>query len=382
MPSGPIATRVEVVHRERAPEPAPLASHGDRPLLEAARLAKRFGGITAVADVDLTVRQGEFLTLLGPSGCGKTTLLRLIAGLEEPDAGRLHLDGREITTLAAAARGFGFVFQAYALFPTKTVEENVAFPLQLRRVQPAERARRARALAERLQIADLLQRFPHELSGGQQQRVALARALAMEPPVLLLDEPLSALDARIRQHLRQELRQSVTEAGVTAIYVTHDQEEALELSDRIAVMDGGRIAQLGSPEDVYLRPATAYVAAFVGRATLLPVTVGPGGLLRPETGSPIEDVRATLPTGSRGLLCIRPEFVELAPAGTAPLRGVVRGAVFTGAMVRVTLEGPWSLPVEAEVPHRAWRRLGLRLGDVAGLRLHLDEVVVVPRTMP
>jgi putative spermidine/putrescine transport system ATP-binding protein len=345
--------------------------------LETHDLTKRFGDVVAVDHASLAVAKGEFVTLLGPSGCGKTTLLRLVAGLETPDGGRLLLDGRDLTPVPAAARRFGFVFQAYALFPTKTVADNVAFPLRLQGVPPAERRRRVGDLAELLHVEDLLQRFPHELSGGQQQRVALARALAMQPDLLLLDEPLSALDARIRQHLRRELRQSVRTVGVTALYVTHDQEEALELSDRIVVMDRGRIVQAGAPQDVYLRPADAQVAAFLGRATLIPVVAATDGSLVPQAGPPITGVAHDLAGGRRGHLCIRPEFARLACASAAPFRGTVRDCSFSGALVRVTVAGPWPEPVDVDVPYVAWRASGFAVGGEVGLGFANDHLVVL-----
>jgi len=340
-------------------------------------LTKLFAGVTAVDGVSLAVAAGEFVTLLGPSGCGKTTLLRLVAGLLDADGGTVAVDGRDLTRVPAEARGFGFVFQAYALFPTKTVAENIAFPLMLKGAGRESRLRRVEELARLVSIEDLLERFPHELSGGQQQRVALARALAVEPSLLLLDEPLSALDARIRQRLRRELRALVRRIGVTAVYVTHDQEEALELSDRIVLMDEGRIVQIGTPEEVYLRPATRYAAEFMGRATLLPVEVAPDGTLVPPAGPPLRGVTHVLAPGARGAVCLRPEFVALAPADGAELQGVVRDARFLGAVVRVAVEGPWRTAIDADVSPRDWRALGAATGDIVGLTVSHDDLAVV-----
>ncbi|MEO1089732.1 MAG: ABC transporter ATP-binding protein [Pseudomonadota bacterium] len=345
-------------------------------------LTKCFAGVTAVDRASLAVAEGEFVTLLGPSGCGKTTLLRLVAGLVEADAGRVMVAGHDLSGVPAEARGFGFVFQAYALFPTKTVAENIAFPLMLRGAATSLRRQRVDELAQLVSIDDLLDRYPHELSGGQQQRAALARALAMEPPLLLLDEPLSALDARIRQRLRRELRELLGRIGVTALYVTHDQEEALELSDRIVLMDEGRIVQTGTPEEVYLRPATRYAAEFMGRAAILVVEVGSDGSLIPAVGPTVGGVAHDLAPGSRGALCLRPEFVELRPPEGAELEGVVRDARFLGAQTRVWVEGPWVTIVEADVNPRDWRCLGLVPGDRVGLDLRREGLVVLPETAP
>jgi putative spermidine/putrescine transport system ATP-binding protein len=236
-----------------------------RLLLEGVR--KAFGSAQAVDGVTLAVTQGEFVTLLGPSGCGKTTLLRIAAGFTAPDAGRVWIDGAEATAAPPAARGMGFVFQSYALFPTKNVAENIGFALHVVGRPKAEIAARVREVAALVAILPLLDRFPHELSGGQQQRVALARAIAPAPRMLLLDEPLAALDARIRHRLRDEIRALTDRLGMTALYVTHDQEEALAISDRVVVMREGRIEQAAAPADLYLRPASRYVAEFVGQAS-------------------------------------------------------------------------------------------------------------------
>lgn len=346
--------------------------------LQCLGFTKRFAGFTAVDAVDLVVERGEFVTLLGPSGCGKTTLLRMIAGLLQPDAGSLRLDGRDLTQIPASARNFGFVFQAYALFPTKTVSENIEFPLRLRKTPAGQRRQRIAELADLVQIEDLLRRFPHELSGGQQQRVALARALAMEPPLLLLDEPLSALDARIRQRLRQELRLLVDRLGITALYVTHDQDEALELSDRIVVMEGGRIVQNDDPATLYHRPVNRYVAEFIGRTTLLPTVVGDDGSIKLAGTTVLARDAHDLAPRSRCLLSIRPQFVRLCAPGGGALLATLRQQVFTGPQVRASLQVHAVGELEAEVPYRQWRELNLSPGDVLGVELVNEEVVVLP----
>lgn len=361
---------------ESRPRPAdavrPAAVH-----LRCTGFAKRFGDVAAVAGVDLEIQRGSFVVLLGASGCGKTTLLRMIAGLVEPDAGSLSLDGADLTRTPAARRNFGFVFQAYALFPTKTVLDNIAFPLMIRGATPADRRARVDELATLMQIGDLLLRFPHELSGGQQQRVALARALAARPALLLLDEPLSALDARIRLRLRNELHELVRRVGVTTIYVTHDQEEALELADRIVVMDQGRIVQDDTPEEIYLRPASRHVASFVGRATLVAATACPDGSIRFDGGGELSGLRHDVPPGRACTVAIRPEFVTLVPMAGAPLVAAVARPVFMGSHMRVALDGPWGLSLEADVDLRRWRMLGIRAGDRVGLEIDERNIVVI-----
>lgn len=232
-------------------------------------LVKRFDRITAVDDLSLSIERGEFVSLLGPSGCGKTTTLQMIAGLHEPTAGRIFLDGEDITRRKPSQRGLGVVFQSYALFPHMTVAENVRFGLEMRRVENAEREDRVRRSLEQVQLHVMADRYPKELSGGQRQRVALARALVIEPPVLLLDEPLSNLDAKLREDMQLELRALQQKLGVTTILVTHDQAEALSMSDRIVVMNEGRVVQIDSPLTMYERPQTAFVSNFVGKTNLL-----------------------------------------------------------------------------------------------------------------
>ena len=256
------------------PTPAsPGTSFGSVPEKEAAvrivGLHKRFGDVVALGETDLTVRQGEFFTLLGPSGSGKTTLLRLIAGFEQPDGGTIELVGTDVTRIPPYARDVNTVFQDYALFPHMTVAENIEYGLKVRHVPKAERKAKADRALETVQLADFGARKPAQLSGGQRQRVALARAIVNEPQVLLLDEPLGALDLKLRQHMQRELLRIQREVGITFIYVTHDQEEALTMSDRIAVLNHGKIEQIGSPVEVYERPATAFVADFIGVSNVI-----------------------------------------------------------------------------------------------------------------
>ncbi len=241
--------------------------------LDVSQVVKRFGAVVAVDGIDIHVGDGKLLSLLGPSGCGKTTLLRMIAGLEHPDAGAILIGADDVTDLPASRRGIGMVFQSYALFPNMTAAANIGYGLRLRRWQSSRINERVREMVDLIQLGDAAGRYPHQLSGGQQQRVALARALAIQPRLLLLDEPLSALDAQVRVTLREGIRRIQQRLGITTVYVTHDQEEALSISDEVVVMRAGRIEQQGPPEQLYGRPATPFVASFVGAANRLPATV-------------------------------------------------------------------------------------------------------------
>jgi putative spermidine/putrescine transport system ATP-binding protein len=301
-------------------------------------LSRRYGQVVALDRLDLTLQPGELVALLGPSGCGKTTTLRLLAGLEDADAGQITVAGRDITHVPASRRDMGMVFQAYSLFPHMTVRQNVAFGLRLRRVAAAVRDRRAVEMLELVGLSEQADRYPHQLSGGQQQRVALARALAIEPQVLLLDEPLSALDAKVRAQLRDEIRRIQLEVGITTLFVTHDQEEALAIADRVGVMRDGRLEQLASPTDVYSRPATAFVAEFVGLSNRLAGTVSGGVVTVRGCDLPLMD-RST-PDGP-AMALVRPEAVTLAsgyPADAGPLTGTVIALTFLGATSRVTVD--------------------------------------------
>lgn len=300
--------------------------------LEVEKLRKRFGSVVAVDGVSFHVDAGEVLVLLGPSGCGKTTVLRCIAGLEQPDHGEIRVDGRSIAHLPPEKRDVGLVFQNYALFPHLTVAENVAYGVRHGRHRLPRQGRRER-VAELLELVGLsgyARRKPHELSEGQKQRVALARALAVEPKVLLLDEPLSALDAVLRVELRQELRRILKERGTTAVYVTHDQEEALSLGERVGVMREGRLEQVGRPEEVYERPRTPFVAQFLGRANLWPARiVRPGKITAfvEVAGTPWEAAVLGPLSSDEGLLFFRPEWVEL---GSGPFLAEVEEAEYLG----------------------------------------------------
>jgi len=301
-------------------------------------LSRHYGPVVALDHLDLTLAPGELIALLGPSGCGKTTTLRLLAGLEDADTGRITVGGRDITGLSAAKRDMGMVFQAYSLFPHMTVRQNVAFGLRLRKVAAAQRDKRALEMLELVGLSAQADRYPHQLSGGQQQRVALARALAIEPQVLLLDEPLSALDAKVRAQLRDEIRRIQLEVGITTLFVTHDQEEALAIADRVGVMRDGRLEQLAPPVEVYSRPATSFVAEFVGLSNRLPGEVRGGEVL--VRGITLPLVEHDVP-GGQVVALVRPEAVSLASDATAesgPLTGTVIAVTFLGATSRVTVD--------------------------------------------
>ncbi|HEV7809985.1 MAG TPA: ABC transporter ATP-binding protein, partial [Candidatus Limnocylindrales bacterium] len=285
--------------------------------LELHELRKTFGRVVAVDNLDLEIDRGELVSLVGPSGCGKTTTLRMVAGLQDADRGRILLEGRDVTHEPANRRGMGVVFQSYALFPNMTAADNIGYGLVVRR-RPADQVKRKVAeLVELIEIGDAAGRYPHQLSGGQQQRVALARALAIEPGILLLDEPLSALDAAVRLTLRLEIRRIQRSLGIATMYITHDQEEALSISDRVAVMRDGRIEQLGVPEEIYTAPANEYVARFVGTSNRLPVHVLGSGSTVAWRGVTVPVVASSpLPEGSDAVMIVRPERISVTAAGS------------------------------------------------------------------
>ena len=303
------------------------------------KLTLAYGNTIAVRDLDLTIGRGELVALLGPSGCGKTTTMRAIAGLLTPTSGKISLDGVDITRVSANKRAIGLVFQSYALFPHLTVYENVAFGLRLKGMRGKDLDARVRPALTSVGLANFFDRKPGELSGGQQQRVALARSMVMEPKVLLLDEPLSNLDARLRLEMRTELQRVQKETGVTMIFVTHDQVEALALADRIVVMLNGGIEQIGTPDDIYNRPVSAFVADFVGFENVFPID---GGKLKTAGGG--ITLSQPVPSGAVGLAW-RPRAVTL---GSGPFQGTVRGTAFAGSTREYLLDTPLG-PIKAEV---------------------------------
>jgi iron(III) transport system ATP-binding protein len=296
-------------------------------------ITKRFGSVLAVDDVSLTVEPGELFFLLGPSGCGKTTLLRIVAGFYEPDGGQVFFGARDVTRLPPHRRNCGMVFQNYALWPHMTVLENVAFGLSVRHMGRGDRKRRAMEMLEAVQMSEYARRRPTQLSGGQQQRVALARALAIRPDFLLLDEPLSNLDAKLRLQMRAEIRRTQQATRVTSVYVTHDQDEALAMADRLAVVRDGRIVAIGGPRDLYLDPPSAWVAGFLGATNLLDGEMagrdGEGSLILTDAGTVrVRTAPADLRAGERAVISIRPEAVRLLAAqGDAPRENVYAATV-------------------------------------------------------
>ncbi|MEU2337439.1 ABC transporter ATP-binding protein [Streptomyces sp. NPDC013172] len=335
-------------------------------------LRRAFGATVALDGLDLTVRPGEFLALLGPSGCGKTTALRMLAGFEHPDSGAVLVDGEDVTRVPAHRRDAGMVFQSYSLFPHLDAVDNVAFGLRMRKVRTGERRARAAELLELVGLGDKGERFPHQLSGGQQQRIALARALALRPRVLLLDEPLSALDAKVRLTLREEIRRLQQELGITTLFVTHDQEEALSVADRVAVMRAGQLEQCAEPAELYGRPATAFVAEFVGTMSRIPGTARDGsvevlGQWLPVDGQP--------PGASEVDVLVRPEAVRVRADGSGT--ATVVATAFLGAVVRVTVRLADGTEAKADLPAHEAAELGA--GSAATVSLPERPVLVAER---
>ena len=317
-----------------------MSQNGTGSALQLRDLRKSFGAVTAVDGVDLTVQQGEFLTLLGPSGSGKTTILKMIAGFESPTSGTIELAGRDVSRLSPAERGIGVVFQQYALFPHMTVGENIAYPLVLRKWPAPERTQRVQQMLDLVELSGYGNRYPRELSGGQQQRVAVARALAFQPALLLMDEPLGALDRALRIGMQEEIRRIHRDSGATILYVTHDQEEALTMSDRVAIMREGLMRQIGPPRELYERPADRFVATFFGECTLVPADqLGPAGddEVRVRTLGQEATVRRGGPLPGREIsLAIRPGRFRLHPApGDLPLPATIVDLLYLGDAVRI-----------------------------------------------
>ena len=358
------------------------------PMISLRHVTKRFGDFTAVDDVCLDVRGGEFITLLGPSGCGKTTLLRMIGGFETPTRGAVLLDGADVTALPPYRRDVNQVFQSYALFPHLSVADNVAFGLRMKRLPRAQVEARVRDAIDLVSLGGLEHRRPAQLSGGQRQRVALARAVVNRPKVLLLDEPLSALDAKLRRAMQVELKRLQQRLGITFLLVTHDQEEALTMSDRIAVVNAGRIEQVGTVADVYHRPATTFVAGFIGHANIVAATVQQ----RVSAAESLVRVRGefnlTVPTaalgaagdGARVLVTFRPEKVYIRKArmgGANVFEAAVVDELFRGATDELLLRTPGGLELTAVVANESAVQEAFHEGDRVYCQLHPDDVVVV-----
>jgi sulfate transport system ATP-binding protein len=352
-------------------------------MIEVSGLTKRFGAFTALDQVSMRVRQGKLVALLGPSGSGKTTLLRILAGLEVPDSGTIRLDGIDATSLPARERGVGFVFQHYALFRHMNVAENIAFGLKVRkgpdRPSRAVIAERVHKLLSLVQLEGLASRYPNQLSGGQRQRVALARALAVEPRLLLLDEPFGALDAQVRKDLRRWLRRLHDDMRLTGVFVTHDQEEALEVADEVVVMSRGRIEQVGTPTEIYDHPATPFVYQFLGNVNSLPCRVEAGRAhLSGLTLLPEKDNAAF---HGDGVAFIRPHDIELLPEAEATVVGLVHYVSVLGAMVRVEVELPGGTLLEAELTREQHDRLRPTAGATIGAEVRRAKVFVGDESM-
>jgi spermidine/putrescine transport system ATP-binding protein len=322
-----------------------MDDHGETPSVELRSVTKRFDQLAAVDDLSLELGRGEFFTLLGPSGCGKTTTLRMIAGFERPTSGEIRIEGEDVAQLPPHKRPTNTVFQSYALFPHLSVEANVAFGLKRKRVSKDEIAERVRAELDRVGLAAEAKRRPSQLSGGMQQRVALARALVNLPKVLLLDEPLGALDLKLRKELQVELKRIQRDVGITFVYVTHDQEEALTMSDRIAVMNRGRVEQVAVPEEVYERPATTFVAGFIGVSNLMPATVKGPREVELDEGTTISTQTGGFSPGDRCHAVVRPEKlrVELGENGAGGadqprVEGVVASSLYLGTATQIAVD--------------------------------------------
>jgi len=361
-----------------APEAEASAGSGD-PTVRLDRVSKHFGELVAVREMELDIAGGEFFTMLGPSGCGKTTTLRMVAGFEQPTAGRVLIDGQDVAGLPSYRRPTNTVFQSYALFPHLSVRENVAFGLRRKKVSKAEIKDRVESELERVGLAAEINRRPNQLSGGQQQRVALARALVNLPKVLLLDEPLGALDLKLRKELQLELKGIQRDVGITFVYVTHDQEEALTMSDRIAVMSNGVVEQVDTPENVYERPATTFVAGFIGVSNLMPGTVtsatGGRGMIRLDTGLEVESRVDGLATGERCHAVVRPEKLRITdpgsvtPGGLPGVDGIVQSSVYLGTSTQIIVALPGDVSMTVLVPNASEAERARLPGGGAPVRL-------------
>ncbi len=338
-------------------------------------LVKRFGSFTAIEALDLAIADGEFLVLLGPSGCGKTTTMRIVAGLEEPTAGDIFIGGRRVNEVHPRDRDLAMVFQNYALYPHMTVGQNIGYPLKVRGLRGAEREAQVRAAAAKVELEALLHRRPAELSGGQRQRVALARAIVRRPQLFLMDEPLSNLDAKLRTGMRAELKHLQRELGITTIYVTHDQVEAMTLADRIVILNNARIQHCGAPAEIYARPANAFVAGFIGSPpmNLIAGRIEGGRFRHPAGGLPLAAAPGAV------LLGIRPEHVGVVDAGAGDLVAEVFSAELLGDVTLLNLRAGPSMVI-AKVPPEGMRPMGMRLGlRLPRERLHLFDAATGAR---
>lgn len=348
------------------------------PFLVIEHVVKKFGSFVALQDVSLTIQPGEFVSFVGPSGCGKTTLLRALAGLDLATSGRIVQGGRDITALPPSQRDFGIVFQSYALFPNLTVSDNIGYGLRGREWPKSRARQRVQELVSLIGLSEHAQKYPAQMSGGQQQRVALARALATEPGLLLLDEPLSALDAIVRLHLRSEIRALQRRLGVTTIMVTHDQEEAMSVSDRLVVMNKGRIEQVGTPEEVYRDPATGFVASFIGRSTTFDGVVEPGGVVRAKGAALHVDAASRMAPGTDVRIFIRPEDVLLGHGNDEDaIDCKVTSLEYLGPVCRLNLSAG-NLAIDADIRADQLGQLDLRSDHPIPMIVPRDRVIAFP----
>ena len=356
-----------------------------KPMIEIRGVTKRFGAFTAVNNIDLTIQAGEFITLLGPSGCGKTTLLRLLAGFETPDEGAVFLDGEDVSHLPPYRRSVNQVFQSYALFPHLTVKENVGFGLRMQNVPAAEADGRIKEALATVSLSEQIDKLPHQMSGGQRQRVALARAIVCRPKVLLLDEPLSALDAKLRYGMQLELKHLQRKLGMTFVFVTHDQDEALTMSDRIAIINKGRIEQLGNATEIYHRPKTPFAADFIGQANLLSGTIilrdATTARVRLDSGLELVVANTDLPASAQqALISIRPEKIHI---GRSPslaeniFQAHIEEEIFQGATDQLWLVTNQGTKLLALVANESATQESFHAGERVYCSLHIDDLVVV-----
>ncbi|MHC1727562.1 MAG: ABC transporter ATP-binding protein [Syntrophobacteraceae bacterium] len=352
--------------------------------VELTNIIKSFGTLRAVDDISLTIEEGNFFTLLGPSGCGKTTLLRTIAGFYHPDGGEIRFGERLVNHIPAHRRETGMVFQNYALFPHLCVFDNIAYGLKARKVPKAEIAERIGRIIRSVQLEGLERRSPDQLSGGQQQRVALARALVISPQILLMDEPLSNLDAKLRVSMREEIRRIQKELGITTIYVTHDQEEAMAVSDRIAILNRGRVEQVGEPFEIYYRPKSRFAAEFMGSSNIIEMNVAgydeTQSRIFAEAAGQRFSLRGDRPSGTRVILSVRPEWIRIV---TEPLQeeenllsGTVLSSSFLGSMIRYCVSGPENKPVVIEVHDPVEGKIR-KDGEILYYQLPTDRPLVI-----
>ena len=343
--------------------------------LELQGVSRHFGSVKALDGLDLTVQPGELVALLGPSGCGKTTALRIVAGLEVATSGELLVNGSRYNDTPASQRDMGMVFQSYSLFPNLTVAENIEYGLRARKVDSEKRGKRVKAMLELVDLAVKAKSYPHQLSGGQQKRVALARALAIEPRVLLLDEPLSALDAQVRGQIREEIRRIQLELGITTLFVTHDQEEAMAISDRVGVMSHGKLEQIDTPIALYNSPATPFVASFVGQANRIPAQItakGKARVLNQKVN--ISESAGSFEEGDHVHVIIRPELLEIvSESDTDATRGIVALKSFLGPMTKIGIAVEGGPLIHLNIASREVRKI--EIGDKIAFKISSDEVM-------